>query len=244
MTPKMFLFCGGSTSVDDKAPKPLMKIRGEQTLIRYFLDHVQDNYLHQPETIYVLCDTDQVPFYKSELKFSGQSFNLEICACGQTTSTYQKFSWAIENICESKELLHFTYPDIFHSCQSFQKQLYFTPRDLISISATTFSSRFPRLFINPLTNELRGISNYVSPVPANPMHIFAGDLFGNSDLFSALLSEFKNVSTLISPSLEFDFFFWLINNQRAHPVLLKQERFWVDSIRDFERLVTKDQRTE
>ena len=107
--------------MDDKAPKPLMKIRGEQTLIRYFLDHVQDNYFHQPKTIYVLCDTDQVPFYKSELKFSGQSFNLEIYACGQTTSTYQKFSWAIENICESKELLHFTYPDIFHSCQSFQK---------------------------------------------------------------------------------------------------------------------------
>lgn len=237
----MLLFCGGSSSADSKIPKPLMKVSDDQTLIKYFLDHVRNNYHHQPQKIYLLCDSDQVPLYRKELKLVGQSSQLEICDCGQPTSTYQKFSWALENICETNTLLHFTYPDIFHSCQNFQEQLNSSPGDVISISAATFSSRFPRLFINPLTNELRGISNYVSPAPANPMYIFAGDLWGQFEVFASLLYQFKSKSNLSAPSLEFDYFFWLINNQRARPTLLKQERFWVDSIRDFERLITTKQ---
>jgi hypothetical protein len=233
----LFLFCGGTTSRLESKPKPLIKIDGEKTLFAYFIQHMMRNYTVQPDCLSILCDDAQVALYEKETKSIESNFKFNVVGCGQNATTFQKFIWATKNAGNPLDVMHFTYPDIFHSCKVFQKQLLAPNRDRISISATSFTSRFPRLFINPLTNEIRGISNYSSPMPANPVHVFAGDIWGLSATFSNLAQKFLEETEISEPSLEFDFFFWLINNDLAHSVLLKNERFWVDTQSDIERLL-------
>jgi hypothetical protein len=55
------------------------------------------------------------------------------------------------------------------------------------------------------------------------------------------VERFLLVSEAPAPSLEYDFFFWLINQSKLNCVILNGDRLWVDSQRDLQQLVTKTQ---
>lgn len=107
------------------------------------------------------------------------------------------------------------------------------------ISAAALTSRFPRLIVDLYNNKIKGISNYSSHVPANPLHVFGGDLWGRLDQLQLLAEEFRLQSNAPSPSLEYDFFFWLINHNKMRCVMLHGERLWIDSVRDINKLLTR-----
>ena len=135
--------------------------------------------------------------------------------------------------------MQFGYPDIF----SFDEYSEPKKEDLesntsVHISAAALTSRFPRLIVDVYNNEVRGISNYSSPVPANPLHVFGGDLWGKVSELLTLIVEFKAQVRTPAPSLEYDFFFWLINHKKMRCVMLYGGRIWIDSVRDVHNLLT------
>ena len=161
-------------------------------------------------------------------------------ACGPQPSTFEKLCRALRENTDQKQLIQFGYPDIF-SFDEFTEphQETLESSDLVHISATALTSRFPRLIIDVYNNKVQGISNYTSPVPANPMLVFGGDLWSKVGRLLELVKEFKEHSTTPAPSLEYDFFFWLINNNKLNCILLQGERLWVDSVRDVNKLVER-----
>jgi hypothetical protein len=54
-----------------------------------------------------------------------------------------------------------------------------------------------------------------------------------------LIAEFRSQVETLAPSLEYDFFFWLINHKKMRCVMLYGERIWVDSVRDVHQLLAR-----
>ena len=68
-----------------------------------------------------------------------------------------------------------SYPDIF----TFEKLAIPEPEDSqledkVFISYVPIFSRFPRLVVDQYLGTVRGISNHVSAMPSNPLHIYGG----------------------------------------------------------------------
>jgi len=193
-----------------------------------------------PESVTLLCDDDQESAIKADISKLSYPVPIQILACGKQPNTFEKLCRALVESEDSKRLVQFGYPDIF----SFEEFAEPHPEAISSdtsvhISAAALTSRFPRLIIDVYNNKVRGISNYKSPVPANPLHVFGGDLWGRVDHLLELVKEFQDQATTASPSLEYDFFFWLINHNKMNCVLLHGERLWVDSIRDVHHLLAR-----
>jgi hypothetical protein len=236
----LFLFCGGPAIDSYGHPKPLMKIHKERTLLTHFLLYLQFYRRSLPQKIILLCDDGQKDSIQSEI--NNLNYPREICieTSGSNTNTFKKFCHALGKISHNKSVVQFGYPDIF----SFDKFAEPKMEDLesnamVCISTAVLTSRFPRLAVDIYNSEVRGISNYTSPVPANPLHIFGGDLWGRSDYLFSLADKFLHETKLQNPSLEYDFFFWLINLKKMSCVIQYGERLLVDSIRDINQLLSK-----
>jgi hypothetical protein len=240
MSVAIYLFCGGPAIYAEGRPKPLMKIREDRSLLAHYLIYLKHHRKNPPKSVTLLCDDAQEAAIKEELSNLSYPVPIYTIACGHQPSTFEKLCRALNESAEQKRLVQFGYPDIF-SFDEFTEPNKETldSSDLVHISAAILTSRFPRLIVDVYNNKVLGISNYTSPVPANPMHVFGGDLWGRGDHLLELVKEFKDHSTTPFPSLEYDFFFWLINNNKINCVLIQGERMWVDSSRDFNKLLQR-----
>ena len=240
MNMPLYLFCGGPAYDGEGRPKPLMKIREGRSLLEHFMLHMKQHRRSLPATVTLLCDDGQEGALQAKL--DGLSYPVPICvlACGEYTNTFEKLSRALEAVADPRALVQFGYPDIFSFCEFSEPHREALESDSsVHISAAALTSRFPRLIVDVYNNKIKGISNYSSPVPANPMYVFGGDLWGRVDQLQMLTEEFQSQADVPSPSLEYDFFFWLINHNKMRCVMLHGERLWIDSIRDVDQLLAR-----
>jgi hypothetical protein len=240
MNNPIYLFCGGPAIYGEGRPKPLMKIREGCSLLAHYLIYLKHHRNNMPESITLLCDDKQEASIKDDIRNLAYPVPIQTMACGEQPNTFQKLCRVLLESADSKKLVQFGYPDIF----SFEEFTEFQSEPMTSsasvhISAAALTSRFPRLIVDVYNNKVRGISNYTSPVPANPLHVFGGDLWGRVDHLQELVKEFQDQAITATPNLEYDFFFWLINHNKMNCVLLHGERLWVDSIRDVNQLLER-----
>jgi NDP-sugar pyrophosphorylase family protein len=74
-------------------------------------------------------------------------------------------------------------------------------------------------------------------MPANPLHVFGGDLWGRKEVLRRFSLQFLEHKYSQKQSLEHDFFFWLINRGQVKSVMLNGEWIHVDSARDVRTLL-------
>jgi hypothetical protein len=238
MSIPLFLFCGGVLLDNIGQPKPLMNIRDGKSLIIYFLLYLERKRPIMPESITLLCDEDQEILFKEVLCGFSYPVPLRVLSCGKQASTFEKLNLALRGISEKKIIVQFGYPDIFFFGKYTEPSMSTLESDIgIHISAAPLTSRFPRLVVDIYSNEIKGISNHRSMVPANPLYVFGGDIWGRADNMILLIDEFLLQATSVSLSLEYDFFFWLINYKKMHSVMLYGDRIWIDSVRDIQNLL-------
>lgn len=240
MNMPLYLFCGGPAYDGEGRPKPLMKIREGRSLLAHFLLYMKQRRTSLPASVTLLCDDGQEVALQAELAGLSYTVPIHIQACGERANTFEKLSWALRSVADTRALVQFGYPDIFSFGEFSEPHRDALESDCsVHISAAALTSRFPRLIVDVYNNQVKGISNYSSPVPANPMHVFGGDLWGRVDQLQMLAEEFRSQADVPSPSLEYDFFFWLINQNKMRCVMLHGERLWIDSIRDVNQLIAR-----
>jgi hypothetical protein len=240
MSVPLYLFCGGPAYDGEGKPKPLMKLREGRSLLVHFLLHLAQFRRSLPESITLLCDAGQEAAFKAELSVLPYPVPIHILACGESSNTFEKLSLALRLEVNPTAQVQFGYPDIFSFGEFSAPQMdALESGSFVYISAAALTSRFPRLIVDLYNNTIKGITDYSSPVPANPMHVFGGDLWGRVDLLRLLVEEFQLQVGVSSPSLEYDFFFWLINHNKMRCVMLHGERLWIDSIRDINKLLAR-----
>ena len=236
MRTPLYLFCGGPGIYGQRRPKPLMRIDGGCSLLKYFLQHLQSS-SSPPVSVTLLCDEGQEEAFFNELKSIESDLPVRVLACGPKASTLEKFECALRDQVDAQALLRFGYPDVFHMGTEVEPASVNLVEGLAYISAAPLSSRFPRLVVDVYTGNIKSISNHKATVPANPMFVFGGDLWGRVDVMRTLCEQFRAENLNPAPTLEHDFFFWLINHQKLRCVMLFGERLWVDSLRDVHRLL-------
>lgn len=240
MSIPLFLFCGGVAIDSEGHPKPLIKVKDGLTLIRQFLNYLKNSRASDLEDVTLLCDSGQEDAFLAELDGLSFPFSVHVQKCGAQASTFEKFEFALRTLKDKNSCVHFGYPDIFFFGEYNDPTVdQLEANDYVYISAAPLTSRFPRLIIDVYKNQIRGISDYNSPVPANPMHVFGGDLWGKVHKVAALVNEFRSTTKIPNPSLEYDFFYWLVNKNITRCVIQHGERIWVDSIRDTHKLLAK-----
>ena len=245
MNISLYLFCGGPPRDRAGLPKPLIKIFEGRCLLEHFLMHLTHRRLSLPEVVTLLCDDGQEAEFRTQLKDFTYPVPIRIQECGQQASTFEKFSLALREATDRKSVVQFGYPDIFSFDESPEpQQQALETESMVHISAAALTSRFPRLIVDFYNKKIKGISNYSSPVPANPMHVFGGDLWGRVDYLYALTEEFQSQVGMKAPSLEYDFFFWLINHDKMRCVIQHGDRYWIDSIRDINELLARTRDTQ
>lgn len=236
----LYLFCGGPDYNGEGWPKPLIKIRKDRSLLVHFLLYLKECRPSLPASVILLCDDGQEGVLQAELNGLSYPIPIRIQACGERASTFEKFLSALKAAANPSDLIQFGYPDIFSFGEYARPHEAALESDqFVHISATALTSRFPRLIVNLYNNTIKGISDYSSPVPANPLHVFGGDLWARAGLLQVLAEEFRSQVITTSPSLEYDFFFWLINHSKMRCVMLHGERLWIDSTRDINHLLAR-----
>lgn len=240
MNNPIYLFCGGPAIDNQGHPKPLMKIREDRSLLTHYLIYLKNHRQIMPASVTLLCDDNQEIAIKADINNISYPVPIHIKACGQQPNTFEKLCYALHESEDRNTVVQFGYPDIFSFDEFIEPQKDALTSDAsVHISAAALTSRFPRLIIDIYNHKVRGISNYSSSVPANPLHVFGGDLWGQVDQLTELVKEFKNQVTTPAPTLEYDFFFWLINHNKMQCVMLHGERLWIDSIRDVNKLLAR-----
>jgi hypothetical protein len=189
----LFLFCGGPAIDGEGRPKPLMKVREGRSLNVHFLHYLQCRRPSMPASVTMLCDEGQEVAFEAELTDLSYPMPIFIQGCGPHASTFEKFEQALCKMDDNKALVQFGYPDIFFF-DEFSEPKYeaLGSQSSVYISATAITSRFPRLIVDVYNNSIRGISNYRSQVPANPLHVFGGDLWGRVDVLQLLSKELRS----------------------------------------------------
>lgn len=239
MNAPLFLFCGGPAYDSEGRPKPLIKIREGRSLLVHFLLYMQRHRPSMPASVTLLCDDGQEAALRAEVESLAYPVPIHIQPCGPHANTFEKLLHALRTIVDRQSPVQFGYPDIFFDEFSEPTRDALNSDASVYISAAALTSRFPRLIVDVYNNKIKGISNYSSPVPANPLHVFGGDLWGRADQLLALVEEFRAEERAPSPSLEYDFFFWLINHNKMNCVMLHGKRMWIDSIRDINLLLAR-----
>lgn len=240
MNVPLFLFCGGLPIDDEGRPKPLMKVRDRQSLLRCFLLHLKHRRLTMPPSVTLLCDDGQDVAIKVDLSDFSYPVPINVLACGARPNTFEKFRRALNDCVDPQSYVQFGYPDIFSFDEFSDPHLAASDSDsTVYISAAVLTSRFPRLNVDVYNSRVMGISDYSSPVPANPMYVFGGDLWARVGQLLMLIDEFRTEVAVPDPSLEYDFFFWLINHKMVRCVIQHGERLWIDSFRDVNKLAVK-----
>jgi hypothetical protein len=235
----LFLFCGGLSIDSSGGPKPLMKIHEGKSLIKYYLEHLESSKTI-PDTVTLLCDVGQKKDFLLDLSNFKFPIPIQILESETSSSTFDKFLIALKSHNGKSGLLHFSYPDIFFFGDAPQPdQLDQCCDNGVAITVTALTSRFPRIIVDIYSNVIKGMSDHTGPMPANPMHVFGGDLWGRNEVLRRLSDQFLENNPNQKPSLEHDLFFWLINQEQANSLILFGDWLLVDSARDVRRLLNR-----
>lgn len=113
MNMPLYLFCGGPAYDSAGSPKPLMKIRGNRSLLVHFLLYLKQHQRSLPEGVTLLCDDGQEEALQAELHSLAYPVPILIQACGEKSTTFEKFSHALHAAPDTTGLVQFGYPDIF-----------------------------------------------------------------------------------------------------------------------------------
>ncbi len=219
------IFCGGPALYGDAVPKPLMPV-AERTLLHWYLSRLAPD---QVSSICLLGDHEYGERLMEEARAAGVEASVLTSAVGASTLERARLFLTTQNASADVCL---TYPDVFAQDRLDPVVEGFD----VFLSVTALKSRFPRIHLDPYTHEVRSISNHTSPVPANPVHIFGGHIIGKAGTLRQLLHEFVSLSHRSAPTLEIDFFGWLINGGQVGAIPLFGDWFQVDSPRDVSRL--------
>ena len=228
MNTKLLLLAGGPPSYQG-LPKPLQLLPTGEPLLALYLRTIC--YESSQETIILHEDacSDQI---SRIAKHSTSSTNTSLFSCRDNTSTLQKLLLYLKTNTEESHLL-ISYPDIFLGgsllLPSITDCRY---SDSVFVSFIPVQPRFSRLLIDPYNQSIRGISLHKSPLPANPFHIYGGHIAANSTVLYRLLTIFISQSPHVSPSLEYDFFFWLINQSKLYSMAIDGSWHHADSSRE------------
>lgn len=240
MNRTLFLFCGGPAIYGEGLPKPLMHVSEGESLILFYLKYLKNCKSLMPNRVILLCDDNQEHLVQSELEKLEFPIPISVRACGRQPSTFKKFEIAVSEAVDQSLVAQFSYPDVF--CLGEPTELFAEAQassTSVFISASPLKSRFPSLIVDVYNNVVKGISNYSSALPANPHYVFGGDFWGPVGSLKTLADEFKLQVDTPEPSLEFDFFFWLINQKKMGCTILRDDRIWVDSNRDVHNLLAR-----
>ena len=213
----IYLFCGGSKNYIDGKSKPFQKFGSDRELVLTHYHHIKKYY----DKVTYIVEEDEVDFFTEALISISNDINIFIAK--KETTTLQKLHEVINTIDE--EYASFSYPDIFCSPDFWQvsKDKDFT------ITRISISSRFPRIYSDIFNDTVKGISNYQSPVPANPHYIFGGKFDFNVKELKSFILNFD----IENNNLEVDFLDDLALKKNIHAKTVFEEWFNIDSDRDY-----------
>jgi hypothetical protein len=219
----IYLFCGGNRShINDKS-KPLQKFVADKELVLIHYEHIKSYF----NKITYIVEENEISLYSEILANLGN--NVHIFRANNHTTTLQKL-YEVTNIM-SEEFASFSYPDIFCGKDFWQisKEQSFT------ISRVSIKSRFPRIFSDIFTENVKGISNYQAQVPANPHYIFGGKFDFNVKELQSCLSGFD----IQNKNLEIDFLDDLALAKTIYAKTVFDDWFNIDSDRDFINMINR-----
>ena len=236
MIDALVLFCGGP-AIYDGLPKPLQNLRTGETLIERYFEHIKES---APSKIILLVEQSFEGRYLEVVNKLNYPANISVLSCKDESSTFEKLKYFLETNCSAKWLTMLSYPDIFtfeelNMPETKDSRL----KDKVFISYVPVFSRFPRLVVEQYLGTVRGISNHVSAIPSNPLHIYGGHLIANLQLLTNIINEFLSDSSIEEPSLEFDLFYWLVNKNRLVAFQIYGQWVQADSPREIEGLIKK-----
>ena len=231
MTEVLGLFCGGPALYRGGVPKPLQPVGG-LTLLEQFLAHGR---FRQPDAIVLLCDESHRKDFEAIAGSTGE-VPVTVLPAPDGSSTFTRLrKFLAEPATMQASLVHLTYPDVFYSGDlDVPAQVRETPR--VALTVTSLRSRFPRLITDPYTNRVRSISNHSGYVPANPMHVFGGNVIAQPGVLRTFVETYLTTMDVPAPSLEYEFFGWLINKGVVDAIPLYGEWNQIDSHRDIAQL--------
>lgn len=227
------LFCGGNYGLDGM-PKPLVRFGEGNTLLWYYLKHIEQVSKKLPDEIILLCDDDHENHFLTEASLSSFGSIIQVIKCGNGSSTFQKVIKFLSDFESEESIVELSYPDIFDfELPDIELDVL---RSNIIISSANIKSRFPRMSIDIYTNTVNGITDYTSPVPSNPLYVYGGHVFSYLTKLKNLVDEFTSNYNTKDPNFEYDFLFWLINKKILHSTSIQSSHLLIDSNRDFEKI--------
>ena len=231
---ELVLFCGGPADYQGGVPKPMQVVNGDQTLLELYLSCP---FALDFDRITLLCETSQVDMFRIAIEEFNTTVEFLISESADNSSTFEKLSAFVASRTESEQQVVFSYPDVFYF-DSVPCDGDFDYSSEVSISVRAFTSRFPRLVLEPFANRARSISMHRSHVPANPVHLFAGHLVARINVLASLIEDIVDISIMPSVSLEFDFFQELISRGIVNTIGLESAWVQADGPRDLKQIVS------
>lgn len=229
----LVLFCGGSP-VYGGLPKPLQVLPSGETLLEHYIACIEN----LPKKIILLIEQAfQVPYREVIKTISAQSL-VSLVICADSSSTLDKLNTFFKSSTDGDITATFSYPDMFIIGSLIKPSIADNRfEDSVFISFAPVTSRFPRLIVDNYDGSVYGISNHSSSMPANPMHVFGGHIVARTSVIEGFLNAFLNETKLLSPTLEFDFFFWLINRRCVFSMPINGRWIQADSPRDISNIL-------
>jgi len=220
---KIFVFCGGPKLYND-ASKGLSKFDSDTPL---FVRHCNSLKNIFQEIIYLVNDCETSKFQKISKDYSLQG--VSFIPFLESSSTFDNFTEILFSY-TNEAYLWFTYVDIFAQ-QSFWDDC----SSLCShIKIVPFKSRFPKVFLEPFTENVKGVSSYISNVPANTDYIFGGYFFCNR---SEIIDSYKMINfERFSGLLEVEFFDQLALLNKLKAITFFKQWIHIDHFRDLKSI--------
>lgn len=236
MSDTLVLFCGGP-SIYGGVPKPLQKLPTGETLLECYLRFFKPTV---STDVVLLVEQSFEADYSGMLKDLDYPSKITTLACSDNSSTLSKLHRFLKAGYPAESTVMFSYPDMFVFGEIATPDTT-DPRlaDSVFISFAPIVSRFPRLIVDPYDNTVRGISNHTTLMPANPLHVFGGHLLVRVGVMNTLVETFLAEAQLLSSSLEFDMFFWLVNTARVHSMPIYGRWIQADSPREISTILNQ-----
>ena len=217
----LILFCGGEKIYGGNNPKPLMS-HNDKILIVEYLNKIKNSNFN---SIFLLVENED---YKN-FEFLTAFKNLEILRVEDQSSTLQKVKKILnENYDDIHENIFFSYPDIIYDQEIF----IHTFDSSLDLKITPLKSRFPEIIRDRFSDNIKGITIFDSPVPANPTFIFAGVAAIKKAVLKKQLKDFV-ARNGVDTNFEVDFFQFMIDQNLAKYQIYSGKWKTIDSIKDF-----------
>ena len=218
----LYLFCGGESYSGSGQSKPLDKIGRGMPLVSYHYEHVRAHF----QKIVYLVEVHEIDLYKRLLP-TGNSTQVNLIPVPQGSTTLEKLRVSAYFMDEKKASV--SYPDIFSS-DIFWQDFDFDNFRLLQVP---IKSRFPRVYTDNFVDQVKGVTNYQSRVPANPHFIFGGKFDFNVKNLHRMLKSYNDDSSNKKQGLEISFFDFVAQHESMQVKTIYDPWFHVDSERDY-----------